>query len=180
MASKSYSLRLAKTATETLVEETVLASKLSPFRTKSRFRFSLGSPRGSRTVSRPADHTSRPPQSVPRRHAHCAVITRKVQATAQVIPLMSHGCLTCTGWPRFTQGPGKWALISAGLGPSTLAAERRGHYHHRWERDTEPVSLVTEKTVKNHISGIFLKLQVNDRTEAALLVARYRLAEPGR
>jgi DNA-binding NarL/FixJ family response regulator len=36
---------------------------------------------------------------------------------------------------------------------------------------------VSEKTVKNHISSIFLKLQVNDRTEAALLAARYGLSD---
>lgn len=36
---------------------------------------------------------------------------------------------------------------------------------------------VTEKTVKNHISSIFLKLHVNDRTEAALLAARHGLTE---
>jgi DNA-binding NarL/FixJ family response regulator len=34
---------------------------------------------------------------------------------------------------------------------------------------------VSEKTVKNHITSIFLKLQVNDRTEAALLAARHGL-----
>ena len=36
---------------------------------------------------------------------------------------------------------------------------------------------VSEKTVKNHISSIFLKLHVNDRTEAALLAARHGLTE---
>ncbi len=39
---------------------------------------------------------------------------------------------------------------------------------------------VSEKTVKNHITSIFLKLQVNDRTEAALLAARHGLTEPER
>jgi two-component system NarL family response regulator len=36
---------------------------------------------------------------------------------------------------------------------------------------------LSEKTVKNHISSIFMKLQVNDRTEAALLAAKYGVAE---
>jgi DNA-binding NarL/FixJ family response regulator len=36
---------------------------------------------------------------------------------------------------------------------------------------------LSEKTVKNHISSIFMKLQVNDRTEAALLAARHGLTE---
>jgi hypothetical protein len=36
---------------------------------------------------------------------------------------------------------------------------------------------LSEKTVKNHISSIFLKLQVNDRTEAALLAAKYGVTE---
>jgi DNA-binding NarL/FixJ family response regulator len=38
---------------------------------------------------------------------------------------------------------------------------------------------LSEKTVKNHISSIFVKLQVNDRTEAALLAARHGLTESG-
>jgi DNA-binding NarL/FixJ family response regulator len=36
---------------------------------------------------------------------------------------------------------------------------------------------LSEKTVKNHISSIFMKLQVNDRTEAALLAARHGLTD---
>lgn len=36
---------------------------------------------------------------------------------------------------------------------------------------------LSEKTVKNHISSIFSKLQVNDRTEAALLAARHGLTD---
>jgi two-component system NarL family response regulator len=36
---------------------------------------------------------------------------------------------------------------------------------------------LSEKTVKNHISSIFLKLQVNGRTEAALLAARHGLTD---
>lgn len=39
---------------------------------------------------------------------------------------------------------------------------------------------ISEKTVKNHISSIFAKLQVNDRTEAALLAARHGLTDPPR
>jgi len=37
---------------------------------------------------------------------------------------------------------------------------------------------LSEKTVRNHVSSIFLKLQVNDRTEAALLAARHGLTDP--
>jgi len=36
---------------------------------------------------------------------------------------------------------------------------------------------LSEKTVKNHISSIFAKLQVNDRTEAALLAAKHGLTD---
>ncbi len=36
---------------------------------------------------------------------------------------------------------------------------------------------LSEKTVKNHISSILAKLQVNDRTEAALLAAKHGLAD---
>jgi DNA-binding NarL/FixJ family response regulator len=37
---------------------------------------------------------------------------------------------------------------------------------------------ISEKTVKNHISAILAKLQVNDRTEAALLAAKHGLSDP--
>ena len=36
---------------------------------------------------------------------------------------------------------------------------------------------LSEKTVKNHISNIFMKLHVNHRTEAALLAARHGLTD---
>jgi DNA-binding NarL/FixJ family response regulator len=36
---------------------------------------------------------------------------------------------------------------------------------------------LSEKTVKNHVSSILSKLQVNDRTEAALLAARHGLTD---
>jgi DNA-binding NarL/FixJ family response regulator len=36
---------------------------------------------------------------------------------------------------------------------------------------------LSEKTVKNHISNIFMKPHVNDRTEAALLAARHGLTD---
>jgi len=38
---------------------------------------------------------------------------------------------------------------------------------------------ITERTVKNHVSNILAKLQVNDRTEAALLAARHGLTPEG-
>ena len=37
---------------------------------------------------------------------------------------------------------------------------------------------VTEKTVKTHISNIFVKLQVQDRTQAALYAVKHGLTEP--
>ena len=37
---------------------------------------------------------------------------------------------------------------------------------------------ISEKTVKNHMSSILAKLQVNDRTQAALLAARHGLTDP--
>ena len=44
-------------------------------------------------------------------------------------------------------------------------------------REIGETLFISEKTVKNHISSILLKLQVNDRTEAAMLAARHGLAE---
>ena len=44
-------------------------------------------------------------------------------------------------------------------------------------REIGETLFISEKTVKNHISSILLKLQVNDRTEAAMLAARAGLAE---
>lgn len=45
-------------------------------------------------------------------------------------------------------------------------------------RDIGETLFISEKTVKNHISNILFKLQVNDRTEAAMLAARGGLVEP--
>lgn len=42
-------------------------------------------------------------------------------------------------------------------------------------REIADTLFISEKTVKNHISNILMKLQVNDRTEAALLAARQGL-----
>ena len=45
-------------------------------------------------------------------------------------------------------------------------------------REIGDTLFISEKTVKNHISNILMKLQVNDRTEAAMLAARHGLVEP--
>ena len=65
--------------------------------------------------------------------------------------------------------------------------------HHLTEREKEIIQLVAQglfnkeiahhlgnslQTVKNHISNILFKLQVNDRTEAAMLASRGGLVEP--
>src|SRR5258708_28478633 len=42
-------------------------------------------------------------------------------------------------------------------------------------REIADTLFISEKTVKNHISNILFKLQVNDRTEAAMLAARQGL-----
>ena len=45
-------------------------------------------------------------------------------------------------------------------------------------REIGETLFISEKTVKNHISNILFKLQVNDRTEAAMLASRGGLIEP--
>jgi DNA-binding NarL/FixJ family response regulator len=44
-------------------------------------------------------------------------------------------------------------------------------------REIGETLFISEKTVKAHISNILAKLQVNDRTEAAILAERYGLTE---
>ncbi len=45
-------------------------------------------------------------------------------------------------------------------------------------REIGETLFIAEKTVKNHISSILMKLQVNDRTEAAMLAAKHGLVQP--
>lgn len=47
-------------------------------------------------------------------------------------------------------------------------------------REIASALFVTEKTVKTHISNIFIKLAVQDRTQAALYAVKHGLTEPGR
>jgi two-component system NarL family response regulator len=47
--------------------------------------------------------------------------------------------------------------------------------HGRRNRDIGETLFISEKTVKNHISSIFAKLEINSRAEAALLAARQGL-----
>ena len=47
--------------------------------------------------------------------------------------------------------------------------------HGRRNRDIAETLFISEKTVKNHISSIFAKLEINSRAEAALLAARQGL-----
>lgn len=51
----------------------------------------------------------------------------------------------------------------------TLATGKRN-------KDIGEALFISEKTVKNHVSAILWKLQVNSRAEAALLAARQGLA----
>ncbi len=44
-------------------------------------------------------------------------------------------------------------------------------------RDIANILCISEKTVKNHISNIFRKLQVEDRTQAALFAVKTKLVE---
>ena len=45
----------------------------------------------------------------------------------------------------------------------------------RRNKEIADTLFISEKTVKNHISNIFAKLEVNSRAEAALLAARQGL-----
>ena len=47
-------------------------------------------------------------------------------------------------------------------------------------REIASALFVTEKTVKTHISNIFIKLVVQDRTQAALYAVKHGLTEPDR
>ncbi|MDS8814465.1 response regulator transcription factor, partial [Streptococcus pneumoniae] len=44
-------------------------------------------------------------------------------------------------------------------------------------REVASALFVTEKTVKTHISNIFIKLEVQDRTQAALYAVKHGLTE---
>jgi DNA-binding NarL/FixJ family response regulator len=49
--------------------------------------------------------------------------------------------------------------------------------HGRSNREIARVLVVSEKTVKTHVSNLFIKLGVQDRTQAALYAVRHDLAE---
>jgi DNA-binding NarL/FixJ family response regulator len=49
--------------------------------------------------------------------------------------------------------------------------------HGRSNREIARVLIVSEKTVKTHVSNLFTKLGVQDRTQAALFAVRHGLAE---
>ncbi|MGI8334966.1 response regulator [Actinomadura scrupuli] len=49
--------------------------------------------------------------------------------------------------------------------------------HGRSNREIARVLIVSEKTVKTHVSNLFIKLGVQDRTQAALFAVRHGLAE---
>jgi len=80
----------------------------------------------------------------------------------------------------------------AAAGEPMLSGEIAGRVLREFEREEEILKLlatgesnreigkrlfISEQTVKNHVASIFRKLQVNDRTKAALLAVKLGLAE---
>ena len=49
----------------------------------------------------------------------------------------------------------------------------------RSNREIARALVLSEKTVKTHVSNILMKLDLADRTQAALFAVRHGLAEPG-